>query len=251
MVDDNTPDEDKKGEEGSPTRQKDGNVIRADFSAKPDSVDAVDGSVDKKPPTLWEIMPATIVLIALIVAIYFYTSPEISQSSRTMTRYWVFSPYWFEAGEWWRLVTGALVHADLQHLFGNAFFIFIFGQMLEPVLGWRQMTILMFSSAVSAHIFSYFLLDAPTLGASGIAYGLLAAFLMMDVMVVRRFGTREQFTQSLFKVVVIGLIYAWFDTSRPNVNFYGHLGGAVAGLIYGVILFSSRIKRYEDRNRLG
>ena len=38
-------------------------------------------------------------------------------------------------GEWWRLVTGGFLHANLMHLGLNMFLLYLLSKELEPTLG--------------------------------------------------------------------------------------------------------------------
>ena len=40
-----------------------------------------------------------------------------------------------ELGEWWRLVTGAFLHADIRHVLLNMIMLFLLGRRLEQQIG--------------------------------------------------------------------------------------------------------------------
>src|SRR5687768_14687368 len=104
------------------------------------SPDEQESPILEPPEPLLSRYPATICLIVLLTAIYIISSwPHFRHPNEAFLVAGVFHPALFKAGEWWRLVTANLIHADLAHLFNNLFGIFIFGQMLEPALGWRNM----------------------------------------------------------------------------------------------------------------
>lgn len=130
------------------------------------------------------------------------------------------------AGEWYRLVTGSFLHADLGHLAGNMLGIYFLGRILEPVLGkWRFG--LVFVGSFLAGSLGILLLTpyVPSVGASDSVFGLYAYALIASR--VRR-GTIDR---GLTTVVVLLVVFTFFT---PGVSIGGHLGGLVGGGILGL-----------------
>ncbi|MGR9053453.1 MAG: rhomboid family intramembrane serine protease, partial [Gammaproteobacteria bacterium] len=79
------------------------------------------------------------------------------------------------------MVTAALAHGGFIHLFGNLLFFFIFGSVVEAILGYRRHAALLLFLAFGTHsMYSLAMLSKPhipTLGLSGVVYGVMGAFL--------------------------------------------------------------------------
>ena len=65
----------------------------------------------------------TFILAALVIAIYFFAGAAAPD--------WVFERTAIADGEWWRLISGHLVHSDGQHLLWDVLALVVIGWMLE------------------------------------------------------------------------------------------------------------------------
>ena len=140
------------------------------------------------------------------------------------------------------LFSAIFYHAGWMHLIGNMLFLWIFGAVLESLLGAFKFSFLFLFSGVVAHIV-YALMSwlnliegLPTLGASAAVYGVLAGIFVMypslKVDFVYFFFTFIRVLQLPAKFL-IGF-YVFFDILRLpmmkhyGVNFIGHLTGFVS-----------------------
>ena len=88
------------------------------------------------------------------------------------------------SGRIWQLVTYSFLHADLLHLLYNMLVLWMFGAQLESAWGRRRFLQLYFVSLTGAAVITVLMalagvlvrMHTPTIGASGAAYGILAAF---------------------------------------------------------------------------
>jgi Rhomboid family len=71
------------------------------------------------------------------------------------------------AGQWWRLITPALLHANLVHLVVNCHSLNSLGPTVESISGHARFAAVCFVSAVSGTLCSYCFSSAPSVGASG------------------------------------------------------------------------------------
>ena len=80
------------------------------------------------------------------------------------------------AGEWYRIVTGGFLHANLMHVGFNMFILYRLGQLLEPALG-RGRFLLVYFVALLGGSFGVLLIDPNhfTVGASGAVFGVMGA----------------------------------------------------------------------------
>src|SRR5579863_549247 len=80
-------------------------------------------------------------------------------------------------GEWWRILTGAFLHANLLHIGVNMMSLWFLGRFIEYAVGpWRMLGIYLVSLVAAGLGVVYFSDPAtPTVGASGAIFGLFGA----------------------------------------------------------------------------
>ena len=138
-------------------------------------------------------------------------------------------------GEIWRLFSAMFVHADIVHLFGNMFFLLIFGLRAEEMFGVDEYMLIYFLSGLAGGLLTLGLWppDSLSVGASGAIFGMLGATIIYP---------RRAIGQS----IISGLVYAFFLfflNLGQNVNYLAHLGGLAVGLSMGYVLALSRKPR--------
>ena len=136
------------------------------------------------------------------------------------------------AGEWWRVVTGSFMHDGVFHLGMNMFFIWVFGQVLEARLGSAGFVALYSAGLMGGALGVVWLSDPRglTVGASG------AGFALMGALVVLQIAQRVNLWNSgLGGLVLLNLLVTF--VFRGYISVGGHLGGFVAGLLAGAVLF--------------
>jgi membrane associated rhomboid family serine protease len=135
-------------------------------------------------------------------------------------------------GEWWRLGTWILLHANPLHLVMNCWGLWNLGRMLERVLGAGRVVLLTLvgtlGSAAAVLAFSY---QSPTLGISGV----ILAFAGCVLPIVNP-SSRRQLGIGMLQVAILSLL--------PGISWAGHLGGFLAGLAVGLALRGG-IKRFD------
>lgn len=124
------------------------------------------------------VLPSIIVLCAIV---HVWLSSYVSQEGRLDALYqWGTMSFRFR---WWTPVTCTFLHGGWGHLFGNMYFLWIYGRELERRLGYARFAALYFLGAlmsVLVHLvtLSCFSTDVPTIGASGAVSAILGAFLV-------------------------------------------------------------------------
>jgi rhomboid protease GluP len=143
--------------------------------------------------------------------------------------------------EIWRLFTSMFLHGDALHLFSNMVSLLIFGAYVELSYSKYQFIIIYIISGLIGSIFSMILLPLNTisLGASGAIFGLIGA--AVSIQIVRRDTP----------LIYLGLIYVFyfvFSSFSPNVNYFAHIFGLLAGLIVGFLFKRNKksIVRYNN-----
>ncbi|CAN5375706.1 rhomboid family intramembrane serine protease [soil metagenome] len=145
----------------------------------------------------------------------------------------------------WRMLTYAFVHSPLSlssplsilHIAFNMYSLFIFGRVLEPMIGrWRFLVLYLLSALGGAVAVD--LLTPGTqavIGASGAIFGLMAA----TFVIVRKLGGNMS---QLVVLVVLNLAIGFLV---PGISWQAHVGGLVAGALVGVIFIETRRRQQQ------
>jgi membrane associated rhomboid family serine protease len=137
----------------------------------------------------------------------------------------------FEQGEWYRILTSGFVHFGIVHLLMNMFSLYQLGGILERKLGSVRFTLLYFAGLLggSAGVVLIQPNGGPTAGASGAIFGLLAA---MAISLWQQ-GV-SLLNSSIGQVLVLNLFITF--AGRSFISVGGHLGGAIAGALCGLVM---------------
>ncbi len=154
------------------------------------------------------------------------------------------------------MVSCAFLHGGWGHLFGNMYFLWLFGRNVECRFGRRRMVgLFLISTALGAFLHGT-LSTAPLVGASGGIFGILVMYALLfpkarilwvpflgfflrllalrtEKMIGKRFlreGLPIQFFLILYLLLQVLLLYQQLFEDG-NVSALGHLGGGLAGLV--------------------
>ena len=125
------------------------------------------------------------------------------------------------AGQYYRLLTAAFLHAGTFHLLSNMFALVSLGPVLEQALGRSRFLALYVVSALGGSTLSYLVSEPRTfgVGASGAIFGLFGAYYV----VVRKVGGD---TGSILTLLVINLVITF---ALPIIDWRAHVGGLLTG----------------------
>lgn len=134
-------------------------------------------------------------------------------------------------GQWWRLLTGAVVHLDAGHLLMNMLLIALIGRELERAYGTAVMAASMVACAVGGGLAVMWLEPGSIVGgASTIGYGMFA-------MLVGLSRQRRTDVRAPLALIVVNLLYS---VTAGGVSLPGHLGGLATGAVIAVLLTVTR-----------
>ncbi len=134
-----------------------------------------------------------------------------------------------ERGESWRLLTYALLHANLEHILSNLVFLAYCGVLLERLVGPWEILILFCGSAMAGSALSAIVSpEVVSVGASAGDFGFAAAAVVMGWRFADLLPTRakRQFGAALGFYTVVVLVTS---AGAKQVDSWAHLGGLVAG----------------------
>jgi membrane associated rhomboid family serine protease len=152
-------------------------------------------------------------------------------------------------------LTSLFFHADVMHLVGNMLFLWVFGDNVEDAMGAPRFIVFYILCGVCAsmaHALAMPHSDSPLIGASGAVSGLIAAYLLLHPH-VRVFGLVLKWLPVTLPAVYV--IAAWilfqFGSALfggdPNVGWWAHVGGIVAGSLLIVAFKRSHVMLFDRR----
>ncbi len=149
----------------------------------------------------------------------------------------------FSEGEYWRLLSSQLVHADMQHLLSNSFMLGILGLFVHAYYGFKVFPWL--SLLGSAVMFGVSLRtyepQVVLVGASGWVYFLAGFWLVLFFLIERQRTIKGR----LLRVLGVGAMVLLPSTFQENVSYISHFWGAVGGVVMGLVYF--QLNKFEIR----
>ncbi|MDQ3705867.1 MAG: rhomboid family intramembrane serine protease [Chloroflexota bacterium] len=142
-------------------------------------------------------------------------------------------------GEWWRLVTAEMLHANLWHIIFNLTALYVLGTLVERVGARAYVSLVFLVSAVTASLFSVALVpDTTSIGASGAIMGLLGFAVVLSYL--RKEAMPGPSRRAM--LVSLGLIAALGLFGAGIIDNAAHLGGFLGGAGLGLLLVNRREK---------
>jgi len=136
----------------------------------------------------------------------------------------------------WRMITAGFVHSpdSFWHILLNVYSIYIFGRVIEPMLGPVRFLVLYLVSIFGGSAMVLWLSEpvVPVVGASGAFFGLMGAYLIM----LRAIGDNSGL---LVGLIAVNLAFGFLV---PGISWQGHLGGLLAGMAVTAVYARTRYK---------
>jgi rhomboid protease GluP len=139
------------------------------------------------------------------------------------------------AGQWWRLFASLFIHIGVIHLLLNGYALYQLGTMFEVLMGSGRMLGVYLASGLGGALASLFFMRGDlSAGASGAIFGLLGA--LVGFLMRRRDRLNPGGKQLLSSLLLWAGINVVFGLTNPMIDNAGHAGGAVTGLVLGLML---------------
>lgn len=170
----------------------------------------------------------TYILLGCIVAVTITQFATDLESSVLLAGF--VKPDFLEKHEYWRILTGGAMHASVSHIFFNGYALFSFGKLVEFLSNRTHLAIVFLLSVIGGGLLSLvFTPDGISVGASGGIVGLIG------YLAVYGFRRRQLLSPEFLKSILINIaIIAGIGLLLYKViDNFGHLGGLLAGAIYG------------------
>jgi len=173
-----------------------------------------------------------LILLCILVSVFVWTIGD----QNIVTQFLMFSGDNFLEGKIWTPVTALFVHGDPAHLIGNMFFLYVFGNTLEDVVGTKKTMAVFFFGGISSFLLSllFYPLDILMIGASAAIFTVTAV-----VMLTKPLKFSMLFMLPVGLVAIIYFIYnlvAVYYEVGGNVAYASHLIGFILGIPFGMAL---------------
>ena len=204
----------------------------------------------------------TIALIAINIVVFFY---QLSLDPFSLNHVIADKGIIPDRLQYTDLLTSMFLHGGWMHLIGNMWFLWIFGDNVEDVLGkWQYLIfyILCGVAAGLAHVWLNPLSRLPTIGASGAIAGVMGAYLVKfphsrihTLLPIIIFFTTIEIPA--FLILIYWFVLQAFSgvgqvgyshLSRGGVAWFAHVGGFLAGAALIFVFRTS--ERYQHRRDL-
>jgi membrane associated rhomboid family serine protease len=184
-------------------------------------------------PWVWSICSVLVFITSLQHLSDLHSTDLFPPSARELG----FSRIFTLQGEWWRMVTGPLLHSGPLHLFANLVGWLLLGKLMEPLLPRWTLPFVAVISAFASSAFSLFILPrAVSVGFSGAVSGMTALALILWMR--RREELPLRFMGALLICILSGVVSDWNNSTK--IDYPGHAAGFAAGLAIGFAIIDSR-----------
>lgn len=132
--------------------------------------------------------------------------------------------------EYWRLLTVALTHGGIMHLFFNMYALLVLGNSIESAIGRNKFLLIFLLSQIGASLTSIYFsaFNTVSVGASGAIFGLFGALAVIS----KRYGLE---TKQIY--VIVGINFA-IGFILPGIDWRAHLGGLISGVLVSLFLLA-------------
>ncbi|MGV3774481.1 MAG: rhomboid family intramembrane serine protease [Verrucomicrobiales bacterium] len=140
-----------------------------------------------------------------------------------------------KTGEWWRLFTPVLLHADMAHLAANAVFGTLFLGLAMARFGPGVALLATFLAGAAGNIFGVSIATRPYygVGASGMMMGALG---MLCIHSAGLWRINRKSARYIMSGVASGIFIFVLFGLNPSSDIMAHTGGFLGGLFFGTIL---------------
>jgi membrane associated rhomboid family serine protease len=141
-------------------------------------------------------------------------------------------------GEYWRLLTVALVHDPrlFLHLLMNMFALYIVGPLAEALYGRATFVAIYLLSTLGGSIASYLFLPGVSVGASGAVFGLFGLVFASTYLHKPLLGAQARALASQIGVLIVINLVIGFGIGGFRIDNAAHVGGLLVGGWLGAVI---------------
>ena len=198
---------------------------------------------DDNPRVLFPFVTFSIILLNVIVFLgQFWISSDDLGNGRSLVYIYGFVPAEFNP---LTIFTSMFMHGGFAHVIGNMWFLYIFGDNVESILGHIKYFIFYLACGIGAALAQFFIeptSQVPMIGASGAVAGVLGAYMIrfpkarvhvltVIIIFITTFVVPAQIVLGLWFLMQLsgGLGSLGVDTTG-GVAWFAHIGGFIIGV---------------------
>jgi rhomboid protease GluP len=182
----------------------------------------------------------TVTLLAVLVGIFILeikVAPTPQLTPVTLFSMGALSRAAVLSGEWYRLFTAPLLHANFAHILGNGVALLWGGWLLERLVGRLWFFAFFVVGALGGSLMSL-AVGPPQLvsvGASGALMGLFAALFVGSFHIETDVAARTRLQINSMRILIPSLLPLFSSTSTAHIDYGAHFGGAIAGALLAAL----------------
>lgn len=186
----------------------------------------------KQVEEVFKVKYPLVTYILIFLSAILYLIPVLTNSyDIILEKFCVYAPL-IRNGQYYRLITGTFLHANILHLLFNCYALYIIGSQLESFLGKTKYLIIYFFSALTASLFSMVFSGAtPSVGASGAIFGLMGSLVYFGYHYRVYLGNIIK--SQIIPLILFNLLIGFLSSGIDNA---AHIGGLIGGAIITVAL---------------
>lgn len=201
----------------------------------------------KRVENVFKMKKPIITYSLVIINILMYIIPILFGTyNALLDKYSIYGPA-VRTGQYYRLITGTFIHANIFHLFFNCYALAILGSQLESFLGKPKYLIVYLFSALIGSLFSVtFAGNYYSIGASGAIFGLMGSLVYFGYHYRVYLGNvvKSQIIPLILMNLGIGFLV-------PGIDNSAHIGGLLGGALITVALgVKNKSSNFEKINGL-
>lgn len=145
-----------------------------------------------------------------------------------------------------RLISSGFLHVDWMHLIFNMMSLYAFSRILENELGGFYFLLVYLVSLLGGNLFALFVHrhhgDYTAVGASGAVCGVIfASIALFPGLGIGFFGLEISIPSWIFGILYVGYSIYGIKSGKDNIGHEAHLGGAIVGMLFALILRPSAL----------
>ena len=173
-----------------------------------------------------------ITYILMAICVFAYVFPILYHKDQyVLNQFCIYGDY-VRSGEYYRLLTGTFLHANIIHLLCNMYALYVLGSQLESFVGKVKFLIIYLFSALTGSLLSLiFLNNGVSIGASGAIFGLAGALIYFGLHYRVYLGSVVK--TNLIPIIVLNLSLGFM---MKGIDNWAHIGGLIGGLLANMAL---------------
>jgi membrane associated rhomboid family serine protease len=141
-------------------------------------------------------------------------------------------------GEWYRLFTAPLLHANLPHIVGNGIALVWGGWLLERLVGRLWFFAFFVIGALGGSLVSLAVnpINLVSVGASGALMGLFAALFVGSFRYASGTASRTRLLLNSLRILIPSLLPFLQTSTVGRIDYGAHIGGTLSGAVLALVL---------------